>query len=221
MKKLLLILFICVLGIEIRAQYVPPQPDTLFVAADTLSIQEVINKKPHSPHKATILALALPGAGQIYNKKGWWWKLPILYGGVGATVYGLSWNSKQFKKYKTAFIDYTLYIEAKAEDPDLPYPQNPSWDKVYIGGGVENFTPQQQLNFQTQLKNKKDSFKRNRDLLYITMGAIYAIQVIEACVSAHFYDFEINEDLSFNVQPNAFYTTANGNSVGLTLTLNF
>ena len=58
MKKLLLILFICVLGIEIRAQYVPPQPDTLFVAADTLSIQEVINKKPHSPHKATILALA-------------------------------------------------------------------------------------------------------------------------------------------------------------------
>ena len=112
-------------------------------------------------------------------------------------------------------------MEAKAEDPDLPYPQNPSWDKVYIGGGVENFTPQQQLNFQTQLKNKKDSFKRNRDLLYITMGAIYAIQVSEACVSAHFYDFEINEDLSFNVQPNAFYTPANGNSVGLTLTLNF
>lgn len=137
---------------------------------DTLSIQEVINKKPHSPHKATILALALPGAGQIYNKKGWWWKLPILYGGVGATVYGLSWNSKQFKKYKTAFIDYTLYIEAKAEDPDLPYPQNPSWDKVYIGGGVENFTPQQQLNFQTQLKNKKDSFKQKPGLLYIQWG---------------------------------------------------
>lgn len=187
---------------------------------DTLDVEVVkSNLKPHSPHKATIYAMVLPGWGQVYNRQ--WWKLPILYGGVGATVYGISWNSRNLKKYKTAYIDYSRYLEEKAKNPDFPYPENPSWEKVYVGGGVENFSPQQQSNFQTQLKNKKTNFKRNRDLLYIVMGGIYAIQIIDACVFAHFYDFEINEDLTLNVQPNSFYTPAAGGMVGLTLTLNF
>ena len=165
------------------------------------------------------MALALPGSGQIYN--GQWWKVPILYGGIGATVYGISWNIKQFKKYKNAFVDYTVYLEEKAKDPNTPYPENPSWDKVYVGGDVENFTPQQQSNFKRQLQNKKDNFKRNRDLLYITMGAIYALQIIDACVFAHFYDFEIDDDLSLNIQPSSFYSPSSGGMVGLTLTLTF
>lgn len=187
------------------------------VLADTLVEKEV--KKEHSPHKATIYAMVLPGWGQIYNRQ--WWKLPILYGGIGATVYGISWNSKQYKKFKTAYMDYSLYIQEKALNPDLPYPENPSWDKVYVGGGVEYFTSQQQLNFKKQLQNKKTNFKRNRDLLYIVMGGIYVIQIIDAVVFAHFYDFEINEDLSLDIQPSSFYTPAAGGMVGLTLTLNF
>lgn len=189
------------------------------VGNDTLTAIEQIIKKPHSPHKATIMAMVLPGSGQIYN--GQWWKVPILYGGIGATVYGISWNSRQFNKYKTAFVDYSVYLEDKAKDPELPYPENPSWDKVYVGGDVESFTPQQQSNFKKQLQNKKDNFKRNRDLLYITMGAIYALQIIDACVFAHFYDFEIDEDLSLNVQPVSFYSPAGGGMVGLSLTLTF
>jgi len=187
---------------------------------DTLDVDAAkANVTPHSPHKATIYAMVLPGLGQVYNRQ--WWKLPILYGGVGATVYGISWNSRNFKKYKNAYFDYSHYLEEKAKNPDFPYPQNPSWEKVYACGGVEDFSPQQQANFQTQLKNKKTNFKRNRDLLYIVMGGIYAVQIIDACVFAHFYDFEINEDLTLNVQPNSFYTPAAGGMVGLTLTLNF
>lgn len=188
--------------------------------ADTLDVEAArANVTPHSPHRATIYAMVLPGLGQVYNRQ--WWKLPILYGGVGATVYGISWNSRNLKKYKSAYIDYSRYLEDKSKNPDLPYPENPSWEKVYLGGSVENFTSQQQMNFQTQLKNRKTNFKRNRDLLYIVMGGIYAIQIIDACVFAHFYDFEINEDLSLNVQPESFYTPAAGGMVGLTLTLNF
>lgn len=187
---------------------------------DTLDVEAArANVTPHSPHRATIYAMVLPGLGQVYNRQ--WWKLPILYGGVGATVYGISWNSRNLKKYKSAYIDYSRYLEDKSKNPELPYPENPSWEKVYLGGNVENFTSQQQMNFQTQLKNRKTNFKRNRDLLYIVMGGIYAIQIIDACVFAHFYDFEINEDLSLNVQPESFYTPAAGGMVGLTLTLNF
>lgn len=197
--------------------------DTVIIGkqlTDTLEVETVkLDLKPHSPHKATIYAMVLPGLGQIYNRQ--WWKLPILYGGVGATVYGISWNSRNFKKYQAAYSDYSHYLTEKAKDPDFPYPENPSWEKVYVGGGVEDFSPQQQSNFQTQLKNRKTDFKRNRDLLYIVMGGIYAIQIIDACVFAHFYDFEINEDLSLNLQPNTFFTPAAGGMVGLSLTLNF
>lgn len=220
MRKIIVIIALCLGFAEVEAMTLPA--DTVIVAeplSDTLVVQEKIEKPPHSPHKATIYAMVLPGWGQIYNRQ--WWKLPILYGGVGATIYGISWNSKNFKKYKNAFVDYTVYLEEKSKDPDLPYPSNPSWDKVYIGGDVADFTPQQESNFKNQLKNKKENFKRNRDLLYIVMGGIYALQIIDACVFAHFYDFEINEDLSLNVQPGSFYTPAAGNMVGVTLTLNF
>lgn len=219
MKKLFLIISVLSACVGVRAQEIIADTTTATLVADTLILNEKIIKKPHSPRKATYLALALPGSGQIYN--GQWWKVPILYGGIGATVYGISWNSTQFKKYKTAFVDYTVYLEEKAKDPDLPYPENPSWDKVYIGGDVEGFTPQQQTTFKKQLQNKKDNFKRNRDLLYIVMGAVYALQVIDACVFAHFYDFEIDEDLSLNIRPTSFFSPTSGGMVGLTLTLNF
>lgn len=221
MRKLLLLLVVLWQSAAVRA--VDVSGDTTRVQrqlADTLDMEAAKeNVRPHSPHRATIYAMVLPGLGQVYNRQ--WWKLPILYGGVGATVYGIGWNSRNLKKYKSAYIDYSLYIEEKAKNPEIPYPENPSWEKVYLGGGVENFTAQQQANFQTQLKNRKTNFKRNRDLLYIVMGGIYAIQIIDACVFAHFYDFEINEDLSLNVQPDSFYTPAAGGMVGLTLTLNF
>lgn len=187
--------------------------------ADTLQTEgEKVNRKPHSPHKATVYAIVLPGLGQVYNRQ--WWKLPILYGGAGATIYGINWNSRNLKRFKNAYIDYSRYLDEKAKNPNAPYPKNPSWEKVYLGGGVEKFSPQQRANFQNQLKNKKINFKRDRDLLYIVMGGIYAAQIIDACVFAHFYDFEIDEDLSLSIQPDAFYAPAGG-MVGLTLTLNF
>lgn len=186
---------------------------------DTLLTIEKVIKKPHSPHRATIYAMVLPGWGQIYN--GQWWKLPILYGGVGASIYGLSWNTKQFNKYKDAYVDYSKYLEEKVADPSLPYPNDPSWDKIYVGGDVEGFTPQQQSNFKNQLKNKRTSFKRNRDLLYIVMGGIYILNIIDATVFAHFYDFEIDEDLSMSLVPTSSYSPVSGGTVGVTLTFNF
>ncbi len=89
------------------------------------------------------------------------------------------------------------------------------------GKTAENFNASMRTRLQEQLKTKKDNYKRNRDLLYIVSGAIYIIQIIDATVYAHFYDFEINEDLSLNLRPSTGFSPVSGGTVGLTLTFNF
>ena len=121
--------------------------------------------------------------------------------------------------------DEVQYLDAKAKDPDTPYPQNPAWDKIPKAFDVETDpylqTSQGQTWFKNTLSNRKTSFKRNRDLCYIVMAAIYAINIIDATVYAHFYDFEIDDNLSFNLQPTSSYSPVSGGSIGLTLTFNF
>ena len=56
-----------------------------------------------NPTKSTWLALVIPGGGQIYNRK--YWKLPIFYGGFAGCAYALTWNSKMYKDYSTAYKD--------------------------------------------------------------------------------------------------------------------
>ncbi|MDL2331222.1 DUF5683 domain-containing protein [Odoribacter sp. OttesenSCG-928-A06] len=218
MNKLLLIVTLLFVFAEVRA--VDLQKDTVMTdipVNETLPSPSLKVAKPHSPHKATIMAMLLPSSGQIYNRQ--WWKLPILYGGIGATIYGLEWNSRYHNKYRRAFIDYSLYLKEKSENPDLAYPEDASWDELYIRGGVDKFTPNQQDRFKRLLENKKIKYKRDRDLLIIVMAGIYALQIIDACVFAHFYDFEIDEDLSFNLYPT--FTPMNGGTIGLSLTINF
>ena len=209
----------------LRSEAVGIEKDTVQAAipADTLKIVEQIIRKPHSPHKATIMAMILPGSGQIYN--GQWWKVPVLYGGIAADIYGITWNNKRFVEYRDAYVEWVQYLEQKAANPDTPYPTNPAWDKIPKGFDVQTDpylqTSAGQEWFKNILSNRKTSFKRNRDLCFIVMAAIYAINIIDATVYAHFYDFEIDDNLSLNFQPTANYSPMGGGRFGFTLTLNF
>ncbi len=201
------------------------EKDTLSVLTpgDTLPAIEQVSGKPHSPHKATIMAMVLPGSGQIYN--GQWWKVPILYGGIAADMYGIIWNNNRYKEYRDAYVEWVQYLERLSENPDTPYPENPAWDKIPKGFDVET-APYMQTSagkewFKNILNNRKTSFKRNRDLCYIVMAAIYAVNIIDAAVYAHFYDFEIDDNLSFHIRPTSSYSPIGGGSVGLTLTMKF
>ena len=92
---------------------------------------------------------------------------------------------------------------------------------MIAGNSAADFTPSQQQRLKDQLKNKKDYYKRNRDLLYIVSGAIYIIQIIDATVFAHFYDYEINDDLSMSIRPTTGFSPVTGGNVGISLTFNF
>jgi len=59
--------------------------------------QELRIKKKHFPRKAALMSAACPGLGQIYNKK--YWKLPIIYVGLGALAYSINYNNTRYKQY--------------------------------------------------------------------------------------------------------------------------
>src|SRR5215510_13383968 len=64
--------------------------------------------KTYSPALAATRSAIIPGWGQIYNKK--YWKVPIIWGSLGATVYVFRNNIKFYKEYKFA---YAARIEAQ------------------------------------------------------------------------------------------------------------
>ena len=55
--------------------------------------------------RATMLAVAFPGLGQVYNRK--IWKIPVVYIGFGALIYTAQFNSKNYTLYMKAYQDFT------------------------------------------------------------------------------------------------------------------
>lgn len=223
MRKVVLLISVLLFWISGKAADFDRDTVNMKMNGDTLVMVEQIVKKPHSPHRATIMAMVLPGSGQIYN--GQWWKVPILYGGIAADLYGVIWNQKRFGEYRDAYVQWVQYLEDLSANPDTPYPSDPAWDRIPKGFDVQT-DPYLQTQagkdwFKSTLNNRKTNFKRNRDLCYILMAAIYAINIIDATVYAHFYDFEIDDNLSFHLRPTSSYSPMGGGSVGLTLTMNF
>lgn len=81
--------------------------DTGKIMAKSDSISKIpIKKAPKftpDPQKATWIALAIPGGGQIYNRK--YWKLPFIYGGFVGCAYALHWNNQMYSDYSQAYLD--------------------------------------------------------------------------------------------------------------------
>lgn len=137
-----------------------------------------------NPSRATWLAIVFPGAGQIYNRK--YWKLPIVYGGFAGCAYALSWNNRMFKDYSQAYQDITDDDDnTKSYETLLPISSS-SYSKEYL---------------TTVLKNRKDKFRRYRDLSIFAFIGVYALSIIDAYVDAELSNFDITPDLSMHVSP--------------------
>jgi hypothetical protein len=87
------------------------------------------HKEPLKPGYAMMSTLIMPGSLQIYNKD--YWKLPILYGGMGAGIYGGIHFNNQYKVtgdpnmslYSTlSFVGAGLFYWAAAMDGIVKIP---------------------------------------------------------------------------------------------------
>ncbi|MEJ6736692.1 MAG: DUF5683 domain-containing protein [Flavobacteriales bacterium] len=160
------------------------------VLSDTLKIELI---KPHAPKKAALFSAIVPGLGQVYNKK--YWKMPIIYTAIGTSIYfGVS-NQRSFKQYKTAFTNRL--------DNDITT--------------LDEFNG---LLTDAGLEANIDFYQRNRDLAFIVAGIFYVLNIVDAAVDAHLFNFPKNDNLSFNLQPNLELTQNNQLSKGFKLVIN-
>ena len=158
-----------------------------------------------NPTKATWLALVIPGGGQIYNRK--YWKLPIFYGFAGC-AYALTWNSKMYKDYSTAYKDAMNGNMQSSSITDLLPP-----------GYKISETQLKEL-----LRKRKDTYRRYRDLSIFAFIGVYLLSVIDAYVDAELSNFDITPDLSMKVEPAVIdnrIDNSSNRSVGLQCSFRF
>ncbi|MBR2184394.1 MAG: hypothetical protein IKO58_03435 [Prevotella sp.] len=166
------------------------------------------------PKRALWLALILPGAGQIYNRK--YWKLPIVYGGFIGCAYAMRWNNQMYLDYSQAYLDIM--------DDD---PNTASYQQfLHLGNQINSSNIER---YKEVFRSRRDRYRRWRDLSFFVMLGVYALSVIDAYVDASLSTFDISDDLSLHVQPaiinNKMTVSPNSplsnNAIGIRSSLNF
>lgn len=125
----------------------------------------------HSPRKASIYSTVLPGLGQAYNEK--YWKIPIIYAGIGVSTYLAIDNNNEFNRFRDAYIQ-----RADGEQDEF--------------AGILN---------EQALINEMDRWRKMRDYSIIGIAVIYILQIVDANVDANLYNFDVSDDLSLRFEP--------------------
>lgn len=174
--------------------YVNPGDSVIITPADNNGQVIVADKdqieRYHSPRKATIMSAVLPGLGQAYNKK--YWKIPIIYAGIGVSVYYLQDNLTKIKDFKQG------YRFATDDDPNTI--------------NATGYNP-------TQLQELVVQHKKWRDYSYLAIGLVYILQMVDANVDAHLFRFDVSENLSLQFQPSLNMTAQPTAGISLCLKL--
>ena len=144
-----------------------------------------------SASKAALMSL-LPGLGQAYNKK--YWKIPIIYAGLVTSAYFIESNHKKYISYKDAYL-------------------------IRIDGNPNSIDEYNNQYTDAQLVTLKDHYKRNREISILFISLTYILNIIDASVDAHFFDYEINQDLSLHIQPTIIRQEKNVHGLSLCLKL--
>ena len=152
-------------------------------------------RKKHNPKIAIALSAVVPGAGQIYNRKAW--KVPIIYAGLGASVFCVCYFAKETNIYK---FEYRYRMQ----------------------GRTELLNPALALKDDETVLSLKKLNQRRMEVSIAATAVAYVLNLIDAIVDAHLFYFDISDDLSMRWSP-AVQTDPFGryNSGGVSLTFSF
>ena len=192
--KLISLLLISLLGSKLLAQGENIETSTL---NDSLYLKSKYSKRiqllmanPNTPSKAAFYSSIIPGLGQAYIGKAW--KIPFIYAALGASLYYFDLNNKEMNSYRTA---YKRRLNGFFDDEYLELARPITTEQLLLG---------------------MDFHKNYRDIAIALTALTYMLNILDASVSAHLLQFNVNEDLS--ISPNLFM---NKNTTGLQIALKF
>lgn len=151
----------------------------------------------HSPKKAAIMSACLPGLGQVYNHK--YWKVPVIYAGLGGAGYAIGFNNTRYQNYRKAYIART----------DNDSTTTDAYEGYYSA---------------SNLLDLRNYYRHNLELSVIIITFVYVLNIVDASVDAHLFDFEISDDLSMRIQPSFGLPQAGSSGAfngGFTLSIHF
>ncbi len=155
--------------LDFANKQIPPSISEIYMPMDSG------RQRPSVTYKR---ALILPGWGQAYNRS--YWKIPIVYAGLGTAGYFAYFNHKEYKKYQLA------YLYAIDNDPNtLPTTIDPD---------LENAPPE-------GIRTYREQYRANRDNMILVFAGLYTLQAIEAYIHTHLKYFDVSDDLSIHVYP--------------------
>ena len=185
LRQYILFFLLLLIGTACRAQAVPDTSLKQAIPDSAIAEREKVESLPNAgdgvvyqpqpwqpnPKKAGLYSAILPGAGQLYNRQ--YWKIPVVYVGVGVAAYLIKYNSDKYRSFRSAYV---ASLQGK--------------DHVYSD------------RYQTaDLKQLQDSYKRDLDMTVLFSVIGYTLQVIDAVVFAHLKNFDISRDISLKMEP--------------------
>lgn len=167
--------------------------DTLAKDRTAKESEKLKLKKPrkfYDPKIASKRSAIIPGWGQIYNDS--WWKVPILYGGFALSIYYIGFNNEQRLFYEDLAKDLIAQQAAGAAI-------NENELRVY--------------------RRRADTWRSNRDMLYLVTVGVYVLNIAEAAIDAHLKGFDVDENLGLNLKPKLGVINNGAPYLGIGLTL--
>jgi hypothetical protein len=138
--------------------------------------------KAHNPKKAALRSAIIPGLGQIYNKK--YWKLPIVYGGLGISGGIFLYNLGEYRDTRFAYrVRYNMRVNRT--DSAL----------------FSQIKPKLQPLSEESLRFYRSQFRRDIDYSALFFILLWGLNVVDAAVDAHLKTFDVSPDLSLQLRP--------------------
>ncbi len=172
----------------------------------TLKITDSVVKKapvfdPLRPAKATFFSAILPGLGQAYNKR--YWKIPIVYGALGTSLYFYFTSNREHNRFRDAFKSRLAGF------------RNDEFFRDAEGNLLE--TPR--VSNDGLVRAQRLTRRNTEVALLVTIG-IYALNILDANVDAHLLQYNIDENLT--LAPHyKFNSIERSGNAGLTLNYKF
>jgi|TARA_B110000495_G_C22718791_1_gene422342 hypothetical protein len=118
-----------------------------------------------------------------------YWKVPIIYGGLITSAYYINESNDLYQLYKSTYLNRL--------DGDF----------------TDN------LNYSdSDLRTLTEHYRRNREVSALLFTLTYILNIVDASVNAHLFDYDVSEDLSLHIQP-VYFSKENASGISLSFNL--